>query len=102
MKDGIKLHQIFKQNRKRMNMTQGQMAKHLQMSRGMYGSYEEGRATPRFSKLLRIARSLGYFGLDDFLQIKKQKLPPIDQFEKRYRSLPAEKKKIVDLIIKMK
>ncbi|MEO6610725.1 MAG: helix-turn-helix transcriptional regulator [Chitinophagaceae bacterium] len=96
----IDISKIFKENRRRLGLTQNQMADLINIKRGRYGSYEEGRACPKISELVNITRLLGYDTIDAFLKLKE----PVwtsGKMNQAYRHLNDVKKKIVDYILNL-
>lgn len=92
---------ILKQRRKEANKTQKEVADLIGKSTSVYGSYEEGRATPDIHLLIIIARVLGYNSLDVFLD-NEVSYPCVSPIEKKYFQASNDKKKIVDFILNIK
>ena len=51
----IKLNENIRYLRKKMGWTQDKFSKKIGIKRSLVGAYEEGRADPRLSNLLKIA-----------------------------------------------
>lgn len=98
MARAIDISAILRDNRKRLQLTQIQMAEFLHVTRSTYGAYEEGRSCPRLIDIIEIARKCGHQSLDGFLGIEKMD-PTNKSIENDYLRLPEDKKKIVDFIL---
>ncbi|MFC5270312.1 XRE family transcriptional regulator [Adhaeribacter terreus] len=67
--------------RKRLGITQAQMAEKINIKRSLIGAYEEGRAEPKLSTLVSIARLFG-ISLDSLItQDHSQLVPQVTQEE---------------------
>src|SRR6188474_358945 len=67
--------------RKRLGITQAQLAEKLNIKRSLIGAYEEGRAEPKLSTLVSIARLFG-ISLDSLItQDHSQIIPVVAQEE---------------------
>jgi len=51
----MELHEILKEERKKHNMTQQEVADYLRMARGAYAQYETGRNLPPITNLTKLA-----------------------------------------------
>lgn len=64
--------------RKRLGITQAQMAERLSIKRSLIGAYEEGRAEPKLSTLVSIARLFG-ISLDSLITQDHSQLIPVPE-----------------------
>lgn len=91
---------VLKKRRAESSFTQGEIAELADIGRSRYGSYEEGRAEPDISTLIKIANACGYNSLDGFLEIDKTNGQA--GWVMAYLRLSHTKRKIVDFILNIK
>ena len=73
MKQPKPLNELIRENRKKLGLTQDQLASRLDIKRSLVGAYEEGRAEPRLELLQKMATLFG-LSLEEFLGHEKDKL----------------------------
>ena len=73
----IKLNENIMYLRKKMGWTQDKFSKKIGIKRSLVGAYEEGRADPRLSNLLKIASTFS-ISLDNILTKDVKKVPKND------------------------
>ena len=73
----------IKKYRKKLQLTQGQLSEKLGIKRSLLGAYEEGRADPRLSNLLKMAEvfntSVDHLITDDSSDIKEEALKSLEK-----------------------
>jgi transcriptional regulator with XRE-family HTH domain len=62
----MKINEVIRALRKKLNLTQDQFSLQLGIKRSLVGAYEEGRAEPRLELLQKMA-AIGGISLDDFM-----------------------------------
>lgn len=82
--------------RKEANLPQWQVADFAKITKSAYASYEEGRAAPGIDTLLNFTKLYCLSGIDELIFGRREMK---NNLVDRYRSLPIEKRKIVDFIM---
>lgn len=82
------------------NYTQMEVANGILLKRSTYQAYEESRAEPSLSVLLRLASFYGFNSLDTFLGIVMVD-PKRPSIAEAYYSAPVDKRLIIDFILNL-
>ncbi len=82
--------------RRKANLSQSQVAEFLNIEQKTYGHYETGRAKPSIDTLFQLTRLYCLSGIDELISGHAEKKTTLVD---RYKSLPFEKRKIVDFIL---
>lgn len=89
-------------------ITQTQAASIIEISRPTYGSYEEGRAMPPYSVLIKMVEVFSLQRIEELTKVRPKpkgwvikRLGLKDKIYSKYVKLPMEQRKIIDFILKL-